>query len=272
MNEILKDIIMVASGIVGGTLFIVLKNKIFGKAKEAVVKVIPDEDKAKIKELYEKGLVPKAVYEEVFPVTPVVTETFNTTKAVTGLVNIKNPVLWMKDIASIFNLRKLIIVGVILSAIWGYGYYKGNTGKPVNLVISVESEFTIPVPNSVLALVKTKGSTELKWVNLETGKVVAIVKVKDIPELKKILKPYGFRLKPFVTVGGSLGESKAGFEGGAGIDFFKWFKWNANAFVTNLGGYLGVGYNITDNFDIMIGAGKGWKGDNRVGLFGKFKF
>lgn len=272
MNEILKDIIMVLSGIVGGTLFVILKNKIFSKAKTAVIKIIPDEDKAKVKELYEKGLVPKAVYDEVFPVTPIVSETFDTKKAVNGVVNIKSSVLWMKDIVSIFNLRKLIIVGVILGAIWGYGYWKGQTGQHVNLVISVESEFTIPVPNSVLALVKTKGSTELKWVNLETGKVVATVKVSDIPELKKILKPYGFRLKPFVTAGGSLGESKAGFEGGAGIDFFKWFKWNANAFVTNLGGYLGVGYNITDNFDLMIGMGKGWKGDNRVGLFGKFKF
>jgi len=271
MNEILKDVIMVVSGIVGGTLFILLKNKIFGKAKTAVIKIIPDADKAKVKELYEKGLVPEALYKQVCTV-PTPTECFDTKKAINGVVNVSNPVLWMKDIASIFNLRKLIIVGVILSAIWGYGYYKGHTNKPVNLVINVEAEFTIPVPNSVLALVKTKGSTELKWVNLETGKIIGIVKVSDIPELKKALKPYGFRLKPFICAGGSIGESKAGFEAGAGVDFFKWFKWNANAFITNLGGYLGVGYNITDNFDIMIGAGKGWKGDNRVGLFGKFKF
>jgi len=271
MNEILKDVIMVVSGIAGGTLFIILKNKIFGKAKAAVIKIIPDEDKAKVKELYEKGLVPEKLYKEVCTV-PTPTECFDAKKAVNGVLNVKNPVLWMKDIASIFNLRKLIIIGVILSAIWGYGYYKGHINKPVNLVISQEVEFTIPVPNSPLALHKAKNSSELQWINLETGRVVATVKVKDIPELKKLLKPYGFRFKPFVTVGGSLGESKAGFEAGAGVDFFKWFKWNANAFVTNLGGYLGVGYNVTDNFDIMIGAGKGWKGDNRVGLFGKFKF
>ena len=271
MSEILKDVLMVAGGIIGGTLFVILKNKIFVKAKAAVIKIIPEEDKAKVKELYEKGLVPEALYKQVCTV-PTPTECFNAKKAINGVLSVSNPVLWMKDIASIFNLRKLIIVGVILGAIWGYGYWKGQTNQHVNLVISAESEFTIPVPNSVLALVKVKNSTELKWVNLETGKVIGVVKVSDIPELKKALKPYGFRLKPFVTVGGSLGESKAGFEAGAGIDFFKWFKWNANAFVTNLGGYLGVGYNITDNFDVMIGAGKGWKGDNRVGLFGKWKF
>ena len=133
-------------------------------------------------------------------------------------------------------------------------------------------KFTIPVPNSPLALYKAKHSTELQWINLESGKVISVVKVKDIPELKKILKPYGFRFKPFVTTGGSLGDSGAKFEAGAGIDFFKWFKANANVFLTNVGAYLGVGYNITDNFDIMLGAGKGFKGDNRVYLGGKWKF
>jgi hypothetical protein len=169
-------------------------------------------------------------------------------------------------------IKTAIILLIIGAGIFGYGYWKGHSGKPVNLVISEEVEFTIPVPNSPLALHKAKHSTELQWINIETGKVIATVKVKDIPELAKKLKPYGFQFKPFVTAGGSLGESKAGFEAGAGIDFFKWFRYNANAFITNLGAYLGLGYQITDNFDIMLGVGKGWKGDNRVGLFGKFKF
>lgn len=271
MNEFLKDGLMILGGILGGTLFILLKNKIFNKTKEQVIKLIPDEDKAKVKELYEKGLVPEKVYKEVCSISEP-TECFDKTKAITGLTNITSKVLWMKDIASIFSLRKLIIIGVIIGVIWGYGYYKGKINKPVQLVISEEAEFTIPVPNSPLALHKDKNSTQLQWINLETGKIVGIVKVKDIPELKKLLKPYGFRFKPFATAGGSVGESKSGFEGGLGVDFFKWFKWNANAFITNLGGYLGVGYNITDNFDIMLGYGKGYSGDNRVGIFGKFKF
>ena len=271
MNEILKDILMILSGIVGGTLFVIIKNKFFKKAKEAVVKIIPDEDKLKVKELYEKGLVPEKLYKEVCE-PPQPTECFDTKKAVTGLTNLKNPVLWMKDIASIFNLRKLIIIGVIISVIWGYGYYKGKINKPVQLIISEEVEFTIPVPNNDLALYHPKHSTELQWINTVTGKVIGKVKVKDIPELKKLLKPYGFDLKLFAAVGGSLGEKKTGFEGGLGAEFFHWFKWNANALITNLGGYLGVGYKITDNFDVLLGAGKGWDGSNRVGLFGKFKF
>lgn len=271
MNEILKDIIMVVSGIIGGTLVIFIKNKFFSKAKEAVVKIIPEADKAKVKELYEKGLVPEKLYKEVCTV-PTPTECFDPKKAVNGVVNIKNPVLWMKDIASIFNLRKLIIVGVIIGVVWGYGYYKGKINKPVQLAISEEVEFTIPVPNSPLALYHAKHSSTLQWINLETGKVIGTVKVKDIPELKKLLKPYGFRFKPFFTAGGSLGATGAKAEAGGGIDFFKYFKWNANAFLTNVGAYLGIGYDLTDNFDILGGFGYGYKGDQRVYIGGKFRF
>ena len=271
MSEILKDMLMIAGGILGGTIFVLLKNKIFGKAKAAVVKIIPEEDKAKVKDLYEKGLVPEALYKQVCTV-PTPTECFDSKKAVTGLLSVNNKVLWMKDIASIFNLRKLVIIGVIIAFISGYGYWKGKTSKPVNLVIDVAAEFTIPVPNSPLALVKQKNSTELKWINLETGKVVGTVKVKDIPELKKVLKPYGFRFRPFMTAGGSLGNTGAKAEVGAGVDFFKYFKWNANAFLTTVGAYLGVGYNLTDNFDVLAGFGLGYKGDQRVYLGGKWRF
>ena len=281
MNSILKDVISVVSGILGGVAFYFFKDKIFNKAKTTaktviLKKVVSAEEMAKAKDLYEGGFISKSTYEELLPHAVAVPETFDAVKAVTGLTKINDPVLWMKDISSIFNLRKIMIylaiLGVIATAIFGYGYYKGKINKPVQIAVNAEMEFTIPVPNSPLALHHGKNSTTLEWINLETGRVVATVKVKDIPELQKILKPYGFRFKPFVTVGGSLGEKKTGFEAGAGIDFFKWFKWNANAFITNLGGYLGVGYNITDNFDIMLGVGKGFSGDNRVGLFGKFKF
>ena len=265
MNEILKDLLMILSGIIGGTLVIYIKNKFFTKAKAAVVDIIPETDKAKIKELYEKNLIPKKVYEQVFPST---TESFDSSKAVSGLVNIKNPVLWAKDIASIFNLRKLIIVGVILGAIYGYGWYKGHTGiQPIldwhgkEEWVSLNEHYLHILKDGTMLVVDSDKKTILKKIT-----------VKDLENLKNNLRPYGFRLKPFVTAGGSLGN-KAGFEAGAGIDFFKWFKWNANVFATNLGAYLGAGYQITENFDIMLGYGKGWKqGDNRVGLFGKWKF
>ena len=240
----IRDLIMILSGIIGGTLFIVIRNYIINRLKN---KLLTGQN-------------------------PVSTEQFSLLKFIHGMTNVNNPVSWAKDIHDLFNLRKLIIVGVIISAIMGYSYWKGQQSKPVQLIINEETEFAIPVPNSDLALFHPKNSTQLQWINATTGKVISIVKVKDIPELNKKLRPYGFRLKPFVIAGGSLGEKKSGFEAGAGIDFFKWFKNNLNAFLTNRGAYLGVGYQLTDNFDIMLGAGKGWKGDNRVGIFGKWKF
>jgi hypothetical protein len=235
---------------------------------------ISDTDKASIQDLYTKKLIDQKTYELYFP--PVV-EAFDSKKAVTGLVNIKNPVLWMKDIASIFNLRKiiiyLVIIGFICGGVFGYGYWRGKIGKPVNLVISAESEFTIPVPNSVLALVKAKNSTELKWVNLETGKVIGTVKVSDIPELKKALKPYGLDIRPFLTAGGSIGATGVKGEVGIGMQWYKWFKFHVDSFITTVGIYpAGVSYRITDNFDVLAGYGFGYKGDQRIYLGGKMKF
>lgn len=269
MNPILKDVIMILSGIVGGTLLVLLKNKLFNKAKQEIVKVIPEEDKAKLKELFDKGLVPEKVYKDVCSV-PTATECFDKTKAIDGLTNIKSPVLWMKDIASLFNLRKLIIIGVIIAAIWGYGYYKGKINKPVQLAIDENVEFTINVPNSDLALYHPKHSTKLQWINADTGRVISEVKVADIPELKKLLRPYGFTLDPVFVAGGSFSNTGAGFEGGVGLRYFKYFKWVADVCVTNKGIYpFGVSYKLTDNTAIGLSAGTGYKEGER-GFFERF--
>jgi hypothetical protein len=189
------------------------------------------------------------------------------------MLNIGSSVGWAKDIASIFNLRKLIIIGVIIGVIFGYGYYKGKINKPVKLLIDEAVEFTIPVPNSPLALYKAKHSTELQWIHLESGKVISVVKVKDIPELKKILKPYGFILEPIAVAGGSLGEGGAGFDAGLGISWFKWFRAKIDSFITNKGFYpLGVSYGLTENSGVGLGAGIGYKGDKRVILYYKWRF
>jgi len=237
MNEILKDIIMILSGILGGCLFILIRNKIVNHTKE------------------------------------VVEEKFNLPKFTNGMLNVTSPVGWAKDIHDILNLRKLIIIGVIIGCIWGYGYYKGKVNKPVQLVISEEIEFTIPVPHSDLALYHPKHSTQLQWINTVTGKVISIVKVKDIPELAKKLRPYGFVFEPIVVAGGSLGETGAGFEAGAGLSWFKWFKAKIDSFITNRGLYpIGLSYGLTENSGIGLGAGIGFKGDKRVILYYKWKF
>jgi hypothetical protein len=231
MNEILKDAIMILSGLVGGYLFIIIKKKVTSQTKE------------------------------------VITEKFNLPKFTNGMLNVTSPVGWAKDIASIFSLRKLIIIGVIIGVIYGYGWYVGKQGKPVNFDLKGKSAL-IQLNEHFLKIDKDGSASVVD----KDGKILKTIRVKDIDGLRQALRPYGLRLKPFVTAGGSLGN-KPGFEAGAGIDFFKWFKSNANAFLTNRGAYLGVGYQITDNFDILLGAGKGYQeGDTRIYLGGKWKF
>ena len=245
MNELLKDGLMILSGIIGGTLFVLIKNYIIKKAKNKLV----------------NGQT-------------ITQEPFSLTKFVNGMTTLKSGTSWAKDIHDIFNLRKLIIIGIIIGCIFGYGWYKGHTNQPVQLVIDEAVEFTIPVPHSDLALYKAKHSTELLWINTVTGATIGKVNVKDIPVLAKKLRPYGIDLRPFVTAGGSLGQTGTKAEAGLGMQWFKYFKWHLDSFLTNVGIYpLGVSYSITDNFDILAGAGIGYKGgDKRIYIGGKWKF
>jgi len=233
ITPLIKDIIMVASGIIGGLFIVLIRNKIVAQTKE------------------------------------IVTEKFNTTKAVSGLVNITSPVLWMKDIASIFNLRKLIIVGVIIGVIYGFGWYKGKQGVQPILDWHGKEEW-VSLNDHYLHILKD-GTMEVVASDKKT--ILKKITVKDLDNLKKNLKPYGLILEPIVVAGGSMGESGAGFEAGAGISWFKWYKTKLDAFVTSKGLYpLALSYSITDNSGIGLGAGMGWKGDKRVILYYKWRF
>jgi hypothetical protein len=59
-------------------------------------------------------------------------EPVNITKLRTGMLSLANPVLWLKDLAGLLNIRKLIIYALIIGGIYGYGYIKGIKGKPVH--------------------------------------------------------------------------------------------------------------------------------------------
>jgi len=105
------------------------------------------------------------------------------------------------------------------------------------------------------------------------GKVLKTITVKDVDGLRQALRPYGFRLEPIVVAGGSIGESGAGIEAGAGISWFRWYKTKLDSFITNRGLYpLGVSYSITDNSGVGLGAGLGYRGDRRIILYYKWRF
>jgi hypothetical protein len=236
----MKDILLILSGLVGGVLFTLIKNKVVNMTKARIIQSTNPTD---------------STCEP-----PTLTECFSSTKAVNGLLNVKSSVLWMKDIASIFNLRKLIIVGVIVGVIFGYGYFKGIQNKPVHFDLRGK-EATIQLNEHYLKI-ETDGTA--KVIDKE-GKILKTIKVKDIPELEKALRPYGFIFEPVLVLGAGVSQTDKAIEGGVGARWFKWYKWVADACLTNKGVYpIGVSYKLTDNSAIGLSGGIGWEGDQRV--------
>jgi hypothetical protein len=232
MKEILKDIIMILSGIIGGYLFIKIRQRIINQTKN------------------------------------VAEEKFQLSKFLGGMTNIISPVGWAKDIYSIFNLRKLIIVGVIIGVIFGYGYYKGQLGKPVVIDWRGKEEFV--KLNEHYLHIQKDGSMQVLDKDKKT--VLKEIKVKDLDSLRKYLRPYGLILEPIFVAGGGIGEKGGSMEAGAGASVLKWFKWKLDGFLTQKGVYIGTSYQITDNSGAGLGIGKGYKGDNRVILYYKWRF
>ena len=232
MTELLKDGLMIASGLIGGCLFVVIRNKIVKQTKE------------------------------------VVGEKFNLPKFTEGMLNVTSPVGWAKDLHSLFNLRKLIIIGVIIGCIYGYGWYRGTQGKEVHF--DMRGKEAIIQLNEHYLKIEKDGTANVVD---KDGKILKSIKVKDIDGLRQALRPFGFKLQPIVVAGGSMGQTGAGFEGGAGVSWFKYFKYNLDSFITTKGLYpLGASYSITDNSGIGLGAGMGFKGDKRIILYYKWRF
>ena len=192
-------------------------------------------------------------------------ESFKWEKFISGfaLFDLK---LWAKSFHIFW--RHLIIFGVIFSCIFGYGYWSGRRGKPIKVDLAYEKEFKIKVDHTYLY--KPKNSRKL-YITDKNNNIIKPVTVGDVESLKKKLKPYGFILEPIGVLGYGLGD-KNKFEGGAGISFLKYFKWRLESFLTNMGIYLGTSYKITDNSGLGIGVGKGYKGDNRLLLYYRWRF
>lgn len=193
-------------------------------------------------------------------------------KLATGMLNIFNPVLWIKDIVSIINLRKIIIYALIIGSVFAYGYVKGIRNKPVHFNMEGK-EATISLNEHMLHILPD-GSAQVED---KDGKVLKTIAVKDIPELEKALKPMGLQIKPMGVIGAGAGIDGAGFEGGVGVSWFKFYLVNIDSFITNRGIYpLGASYKLhklnMDNSSIGIAAGKGYEGDTRGILYYKWEF
>lgn len=189
---------------------------------------------------------------------------FSWSKFWNGVLNVINPVLWAKDLASIFSIRKLIIYAVILLSIGGvflYGYVKGQANKPVSMDIGYGKEAKIKVGNNYLH-VYPDGSV---WTEDEKGNKIKRLTAKDVPTLKAILSPIGLQLKPIVVVGAGVntGLGNGKLEIGGGISYARLWKVNLDVFLTNIGAYAGASYSLEGiglkNTNIGFGIGQGWK-------------
>jgi len=231
----MNTVLWLLSGLVGGILLVYIKNKLFTKSKEKV--------------------------DEACSV-PTSTECFDKNKAIEGLVNVTNPVLWWKDIVSIFNLRKLVIVGVIVGVVFGYGYWKGLGNAKV---LPTTEEWIMKLDGHYLHWDPKIQSMHIQSSpDVKSPECIKVISIKDIPALYAKLKPYGFQVKPVIVFGGGVSKKSVRGEIGGGISWFKWYNWRLNSSITNNGVYpLGVSYKITQNSSIGLNGGLGYKSEER---------
>jgi len=182
--------------------------------------------------------------------------------------NILNPIWWSKALSDFFKV--LIICGIIFGLIFSWGYINGTRNKPIKIDIGYGKEAIIEI-NEVgdHLYIDKKGFV---YVRDKNENILKQVSVKDIPGLKKKLAPVGFQLKPIGVIGAGFGLEGGAFEGGAGISFLRYWKMELETFLTNRGIYIGSSYKITDNSNVGLGVGKGYKGDNRMILYYRWKF
>lgn len=249
-KQIPKDLLVLFGGILAGVIVTAFKNYIFSFVKLIFVNKVKD-----------------ATTGEQTP-----TEKFSFSKLFSGMLNIVNPVAWAKDFQSIFNLRKLVIVGIILSVLYGFGFWKGGQGKPVYLDLQGKEEY-IKLNEHFLHILPD-GSMDVLHSDKKT--VLKKVTIKDVDGLKKALRPYGLQFKPIGVLGvGGGGTTGIKVEGGGGVSFAKWMDWQADAFITNQGAYLGTSYNLGKlklyNTSVGVAGGRGWKGDTRILFYGAIK-
>jgi len=262
-----ETILLLGGGLVAGLIIMFMKDFLLKKFKKEIPKLISEEEKIKLLDLYNKGLVTlshlKSLGIEIEKKVEGEIETFNGQKLATGMLNITSPVHWAKDIASIFNLRKLIIIGVIVGCIYGYGWWKGTQGVQPVLDWHGKEEF-VALNNHYLHILKD-GTMEV----LDSDKKTVLKKIttKDLENFKKNLRPYGLMLEPVVVGGLGVSNAGAGIEGGIGVRYAKFFKWVADVCLTNKGFYpIGVSYKITENTAVGLSVGTGF-GKGERGFF-----
>jgi len=235
----LKDIVLILTGIAGIFAFNYIRSKIISKGK--------------------------TILSDNLPAIKKIEEEFNASKLKAGLTNLTNKVGWAKTLTQEFSLRTWIvrigIVLVVLSAIYAYGVWKGKQG--LQPILNLEGKEEWIRLNNHLLHVKKEGTLEVTELDKKT--VLKKITVKDLTNLRQILKPFGFQ-KDFIGIlGYGVGLTGNKPEIGAGVAYFKAYNWRTDISITNRAVYpLGVSYKITENSGVGASYGYGFKKDSRI--------
>jgi len=204
-----------------------------------------------------------------------ISEKFNPKKFLKGFA-LTDPVLWTKSIFEIIDLRKLIIYALIALTIFGFGYYKNWQNTPIKIDLGYGKEAVIDLGNGEYMHITKDGEVHIQnSPDPKSTNILRTISIKDIPNLKAKLAPIGLQFKPIIVAGMSAGANGGGTEVGAGISFFRFYKMQAEAFITTHPAiYLGTSYSITDNAGIGIAIGKSLSdtNDTRIMIYGRVNF
>jgi hypothetical protein len=199
-------------------------------------------------------------------------EVLSKKKFLNGFFNIKSPVLWLKDLCGLINLRKIIVAILVIGCFYGWGYVRGIKNKPVFFNLEGK-EATIALNNHRLHILPD-GSAQVED---KDGTVLKKITVKDIPELRKALNPISFQFKPFALAGYGIAQGTSGMEYGAGVSWFKIWRANIDSMLTQVAVYpLGISYKLDQlhlpNSAVGLAGGIGYDGDKRALLYFKMNF
>jgi len=251
------------------TAFRRLKKKFNGVAQLDIKEKLPDISTQEVIKAVEKAVDATRFNCTVGKSYKKGKEAFSWTKF-KKIFDLGDRVEWIKSIKEIIDLRKLLVYISIVLICMGYSYWKGQQGKPINWKFNHKERIHLIIPEDARTFDKPANSSIAYWIDKKGNKT--IVTVKDSKYISEKLKPYGFELEPFFSYGMAVGETKVKQDVGVGITWLRYNKFRIANWLSNNGLWIGLDYSVTKNFGILGGVGKGWAGDNLIGINGRFWF
>jgi len=273
---IFREFLTIGGIFIAGIVFMTIRNKLKGGVIPSIKTNLDDKTKEELKDLYDKGLLSFRQYAKKLG---------REAKEVLGNLGLKerfdihkfgkmfdltDGVEWIKSIKEILDLRKLVVYGVIISCIFGYGWYRGVQGQPIKVDIGYGKEAMINLDDKTNLHIDKTG---LVYLEDKQGNKIKQISVSDIDGLKRKLAPIGFQLQPIFVAGAGFGNDGLEQEVGFGVSWLRFWKARADVLLTQHGIYpIAVSYKITEHSGSGLALGKGWKGDSRVFWYYKFEF